>query len=46
MDAILAIVPWKIVWKLSMNKREKAGEYLASSFEAMPRAEPSKSNGQ
>ena len=26
MDAILAIVPWKIVWKLSMNKREKAGK--------------------
>ncbi len=25
MDAFLAIVPWKIVWKLSMNKREKAG---------------------
>ncbi|KAH8888517.1 hypothetical protein GQ53DRAFT_724516 [Thozetella sp. PMI_491] len=32
MDIVLAIVPWKIVWTLSMNKREKAGVMIAMSM--------------
>lgn len=29
MDIVLAILPWKIIWGLSMNKREKFGVLVA-----------------
>ena len=32
MDLILAMLPWKIIWKLPMAPREKAGTALAMSM--------------
>ena len=32
MDIVLAIIPWKIVWNVAINKREKFGAMLAMSF--------------
>jgi hypothetical protein len=32
MDIILAILPWRIVWNLTMNKKEKVGVLLAMSM--------------
>lgn len=32
MDFILALLPWMIIWKLDMRKREKAGIALAMSM--------------
>jgi hypothetical protein len=32
MDIILAILPWKIIWKLTMNKKEKIGVLLAMNM--------------
>ena len=32
MDIVLAIVPWKIIWTLTMNKREKLGVLFAMSM--------------
>lgn len=32
MDIILAVLPWKIIWALTMNKKEKAGVLVAMSM--------------
>jgi hypothetical protein len=32
MDIVLAILPWKIVWKVAINKREKFGALVAMSM--------------
>ena len=32
MDITLAILPWKIVWTVAINKREKIGALLAMSM--------------
>jgi hypothetical protein len=32
MDIVLAVVPWKIIWTLTMNKREKTGVLIAMSM--------------
>lgn len=32
MDIVLALLPWKIVWNVSINKREKTGAVLAMSM--------------
>jgi len=32
MDILLAILPWKIVWSLTMNKKEKLGVAVAMSM--------------
>lgn len=32
MDIVLAILPWKIIWGLSMTKKEKFGVSLAMSM--------------
>ncbi|KAK1833454.1 hypothetical protein QBC39DRAFT_254427 [Podospora conica] len=32
MDIVLAVVPWKIIWTLTMNKREKFGVLVAMSM--------------
>jgi len=32
MDLILAMVPWKVIWKLPMKPREKVGIALAMSM--------------
>lgn len=32
MDFILALLPWLIIWKLEMKKREKIGIALAMSM--------------
>jgi hypothetical protein len=31
MDIILALLPWKIVWTVTINKREKLGALVAMS---------------
>ena len=32
MDIVLAFVPWKIIWALTMNRREKFGVLVAMSM--------------
>ncbi|KAL2166460.1 hypothetical protein VTG60DRAFT_2744 [Thermothelomyces hinnuleus] len=32
MDIILAVVPWKIIWTLTMNRKEKVGVMVAMSM--------------
>ncbi|KAB5518153.1 hypothetical protein GE09DRAFT_1066142 [Coniochaeta sp. 2T2.1] len=32
MDIVLAVVPWKIIWTLTMNKKEKFGVLVAMSM--------------
>ena len=32
MDIVLALVPWRIIWSLTMNKREKFGVMVAMSM--------------
>jgi hypothetical protein len=32
MDIVLAILPWKIVWKVAINKKEKLGAQVAMSM--------------
>jgi len=32
MDIVLAIIPWKIVWNVAINKREKFGALVAMSM--------------
>ncbi|TLS22299.1 uncharacterized protein PpBr36_09870 [Pyricularia pennisetigena] len=32
MDIILALLPWRIIWKLTINKREKLGVMVAMSM--------------
>ena len=32
MDAVLALLPWKIIWTLQMKTREKVGVALAMSM--------------
>jgi hypothetical protein len=32
MDIVLAVVPWRIIWSLTMNKKEKSGILIAMSM--------------
>jgi len=32
MDIVLAVVPWKIIWTLTMNRKEKIGVMVAMSM--------------
>jgi hypothetical protein len=32
MDIVLAVLPWKIIWPLTMNKTEKIGVLLAMNM--------------
>jgi len=32
MDIVLAIIPWRIIWNLTMNKKEKFGVLFAMSM--------------
>ena len=32
MDIVLAILPWKIVWNVAINKKEKFGALVAMSM--------------
>ncbi len=32
MDIVLAILPWKIVWNVAINKKEKLGALAAMSM--------------
>jgi hypothetical protein len=32
MDIVLAILPWKIVWNVAINKKEKLGALVAMSM--------------
>ena len=32
MDIILAVLPWKIIWNVAINKREKFGAMVAMSM--------------
>ena len=32
MDITLAILPWKIIWNVAINKREKFGAMVAMSM--------------
>jgi len=32
MDIMLALLPWKILWFLTMNKKEKIGMIMAMSM--------------
>lgn len=32
MEFILALLPWKIIWKLQMQRKEKVGVALAMSM--------------
>ena len=32
MDIVLALLPWKIVWTITINKREKVGALIAISM--------------
>jgi hypothetical protein len=31
MDIVLALLPWKIIWTVTINKREKLGALVAMS---------------
>jgi hypothetical protein len=35
MDFVLALLPWSLLWKLQMNKREKVGIVVAMSMGIM-----------
>jgi len=32
MDIVLAILPWRIIWKLTMNKKERFAVLFAMSI--------------
>jgi hypothetical protein len=32
MDFVLALLPWKVIWKLQMKRKEKAGVAIAMSM--------------
>ncbi len=32
LDIVLAILPWKIIWNVIINKREKVGALVAMSM--------------
>lgn len=32
MDFVLALLPWKVIWKLQMKRKEKVGVALAMSM--------------
>ncbi len=32
MDIVLALLPWKIVWKVAIDKKEKIGALFAMSM--------------
>lgn len=32
MDIVLAVLPWKIIWTLTMNRKEKMGVLVAMSM--------------
>jgi hypothetical protein len=32
MDIVLAVVPWKVIWILTMNRKEKVGVMVAMSM--------------
>ena len=32
MDIVLALLPWKMLWHLPMNKKEKIGALIAMSM--------------
>jgi hypothetical protein len=32
MDIVLAVLPWKIIWHITINKREKFGALVAMSM--------------
>lgn len=32
MDIVLALLPWKMLWQLPMNKKEKIGALAAMSM--------------
>jgi len=32
MDFVLALLPWKVIWKLQMKRKEKFGVALAMSM--------------
>ena len=32
MDFVLALLPWKLIWKLQMKRKEKVGVALAMSM--------------
>lgn len=32
MDFFLALLPWKVIWKLQMKRKEKVGVALAMSM--------------
>jgi hypothetical protein len=35
MDIVLALLPWKIIWAVAINKREKLGALVAMSVGVM-----------
>jgi len=32
LDIVLSLLPWKIVWNVAINKKEKVGALIAMSF--------------
>ena len=32
MDIVLALLPWKIIWNVAINKKEKVGVLFAMSM--------------
>jgi hypothetical protein len=32
MDMLLAVMPWKIIWSMTMNRKEKIGVMVAMSM--------------
>jgi hypothetical protein len=32
MDMVLAMMPWKIIWSMAMNRKEKIGVMVAMSM--------------
>jgi hypothetical protein len=40
MDIVLAILPWKIVWNVAINKREKFGALAAMSMGVLSGCHP------
>jgi hypothetical protein len=32
MDMVLAVMPWKIIWSMTMNRKEKIGVMVAMSM--------------
>lgn len=35
MDIVLALLPWKIIWSATINKKEKLGALIAMSAGVM-----------